>query len=511
MEDVQPIPQPQKSGFQPIYFFIPILLMLTVGFGVILGSSSRADIMAHWAERRCDFDVLMASFMYKPPEDKGSAFEFASTNFKFCIGSKADNYLHTLFGTLFEALQKQMGAADIMTNVMKVMRIQLQHIYAPFSLMMAKFWNKFKQIGSLASRIFQHLFMAMKKAAATATASIFVALSLQTAVLNGIDLIINIIMIVLYIMIALAFIFFLPLLPVMLFVTMAVNGIEAGFPGRTGDMGKVFCFAPGTPVIMKNHTTQRIQDVSIGDVLMDGQQVEAVIQVPGSDILYTIQGIRVSGDHRIWSEELQWVLVKNHPDAKPSTGSPILWTLITSNRQIPVRGNSNTVLFSDWEELPDTEEAAKIWDTIVCDILGSPHVKTPSDAPCFDKTIHVRKYQSGLVPISSIQRGDWIMDDKRWTQVIGICSRKVNGGISLYGNRITDGVWIKTGSLWNHPKGQADSRSWKGTHLITDSGTFKITMHVSEYIVRDFTEVGWINLPATYNRVENAMAPYSKN
>ena len=163
---------------EAIYLFLLLLISLTVGFAIILGSSSRADIMAHWAERRCDFDVLIASFLYKPSDDSTGAFEFASNNFKFCIGSKASDYLHTLFGSLFEVLRKQMGAADIMTNVMKVMRTQVNSIYDPFSQMMDKFWHKFKQIGTLASRIFQHLYMAMKKAAATATASIFVALSL---------------------------------------------------------------------------------------------------------------------------------------------------------------------------------------------------------------------------------------------------------------------------------------------------------------------------------------------
>ena len=313
------------DGIQPIYFFIPLILSLTIGFAIILGSSSRADIMAHWKDRRCDLDVLLASFLYKPAEDSGSAFEFASNNFNFCVSSKVSDYLNTIFGALFEVLRKQMGVADIMTNVMKVMRLQLNSIYAPFSSMMKKFWNKFKEIGTLSSRIFQHLYMSMKKAAATATASLFVALSLQTAVLNGIDLVINVIMIMLYILLALAIIFFLPILPVIVFVSMAVSGIEAGFPGRTGGMGDVFCFAPDTLVLMNNRTTKPIQSMALGDILLDGQRVEAVIEIPGADRMYTIYGVHVSGDHRIWYEHCKsWILVKNHPDAVPYTPIHIL-------------------------------------------------------------------------------------------------------------------------------------------------------------------------------------------
>ena len=156
--------------------------------------------MNHWGERRCDLDVLLSAFMYKPDDDSRSTAQFTTDNFQYCIGSKTNDYLESIFGVLYEVLRKQMGAADIMTSVMKVLRIQLNTIYAPFSKMMNNFWNKFREIGGLSSRIFQHLYMSMKKAAATSVASLYVAISLQTAILNGIDLVINIIMIVLYIL-----------------------------------------------------------------------------------------------------------------------------------------------------------------------------------------------------------------------------------------------------------------------------------------------------------------------
>jgi hypothetical protein len=96
-------------------------------------------------------------------------------------------------------MEKQMGAADIMRNVLNSLRDGIGQVFNPFSTMMNKFWNKFKQMGALASRIFQQIYMAMKKAAGISVASIYLAISLQTSIMNGIDLVINIIMIVLYI------------------------------------------------------------------------------------------------------------------------------------------------------------------------------------------------------------------------------------------------------------------------------------------------------------------------
>jgi hypothetical protein len=473
--------------------------------------------MEHWGERRCDFDILMSSFYYKPAEDTRSAFEFSADNFKFCVSSKSSEYLSSLFGALFEVLRKQMGAADIMTNVMKTLRAQLKTIYTPFSKMMNNFWNKFKQIGSLASRIFQHLFMSMKKAAATAIASVFVALSLQTAFMNTIDFVINIIMIVLYICIALAFIFFLPILPIMVVVLMAVAGIESAMPGRTGDMGAVFgCFTEETQISMKDGSLREICKVQLGDILANGQVVESVIELPGSEELYSIDGIYVTGDHRIWDPiKKQWSFVKDYTGSRiTDRKTDVIWTLITSDRTIPIKGDSGILLFADWEEIPDTDESALLWEKIVRGILESPSENpvSPENAPCFNGSMRVKKYQSGWVPMSSVKRGDWILGDSRWTQVIGICHRKVSGGIGKGLTRMTSGVWLINESKsdnpmkWDHPIGSEDTIPWSGMTLITDSGVFKVLLD-SPYgsLVRDFTEVGFSRLPETYTRVESVM------
>ena len=110
-------------------------------------------------------------------------------------------------------------------------------------------------------------------------------------------------MIVLYIMLAMAIIFFLPILPVMVFVFMATAGIESAFPGKTGGMGAVFCFTPDTRVLISGGHCKKIQEIVIGDTLIDGSSVEAVIELPGaSEQIYELHGVHVSGGHRVWLE-----------------------------------------------------------------------------------------------------------------------------------------------------------------------------------------------------------------
>jgi hypothetical protein len=504
-----------------LHLFILLLIGLTIGFAIILGQSSRLDIMAHWSDRRCDFDVLLSSFYYKPDTYTKSAFDFASENLNFCVGSKADKYLKELFSSLYAVLQTQMGAADIMTKVMKTLRVQMNTIFEPFQGLMKKFWNKFKQIGSLSSRIFQHLYMSMKKAAATAIASMFVAISLQTAFMNSIDFVIKIIMIVLYILIGFAFIFFLPILPVLALVITTVGGIESALPGATGTMGEVFrgCFLNTTLISMIDGTQKQIDQIVLGDILGNGQTVESVIELPGSDDLYNLDGIYVTGDHRIWDvDQKKWILVSQSSKATLTTVSrKYLWTLITSDRTIPIHGLTSLHQFADWEEIQDTEEANELWESLVREILhspASPEDKLPENAPCFDSSAMVYLCHNGWVPLSIIQKGDWILDDMTWTQVLGICHRSVKGGFGTEGSRMTSGVWIRQlNGSWSHPPGVDDTTAWTGMHLLTGSGTFKVYLNegtdVKEYCVRDFTEVGFHRIEETYTRIEKAMKPLS--
>jgi hypothetical protein len=419
------------------------------------------------------------------------------------------SYLQSVFGALFEIMKKQMSASSVLNDVMGVMRAQLANIYAPFSKLMNHFFMKFRQSGFLASRIFQHMYMAMKKAAGVAVASLFASLSLYTTMMNFIDFVIKVIMIIMGILVALAIIFFLPILPVLVIVILTTVGIEAAYPGHTGGIGAVFCFAPGTPVAMPGGTTKKIELLRLGERLADGQLVEAVVEFANDgQAIYNLHGIYVSGDHKVWKSDTQsWGFVKDEPGAiHVEKGPERLWTLITSGRKIPVRLGDKVIQFADWEEIPDTDEAAAVWEEIVRSILPTVFSRVPEDAPCLDGRMRVKKYQGGWVPMSAVRIGDWIYGDSGWTKVLGICRRRAHAAIGPVGSRVTDGIWLKEKGVWRHPTAQPEKGAWDGYALVTASGTYMVRSFAGEtHTVRDFTEVGWMNLPATYARVEEVM------
>ena len=500
-------PSVNSSGIEPKYLFVALTLTLIIGFVLLEQGGEVTDVINNWAERRCDFDILMTGFRYKPPEDARSATSFASDNFQFCVTSKTSAYLETIFGVLFEVMRKQFAAGDIMTQVMKVLRVQLNTIYKPFASMMNRFFTKFTQIGSLSSRIFQQIFMAMKKAAASAVASIFVAISLQAAILNTIDFVIKVIMIVLYICMALIFIFFLPILPLLVLVLITVVGIEKAMPGSTGPMGSVFCFHKDTNVIMKFGDLQNICLLKPGDVLHDDVLVQAVIEVPGEQ-LYDLDGILVSGYHCLYEGD-EVIYVKDHPRAiKSDMKEATLWTLITNKREIPIMGSKGPLKFLDWDEIADSKEAEKAWEMVAFQILNGRdgiYNIVPSSAPCLDRELKVWKYQGGWRPLHTVRVGDWIYGKDGFVKVSGISERIVHTAIGDDQNRMTDGNWIedKAKGQWKHPEGIIHDVTWQGIQLITDKGFFKIQMmNGKEYLVRDFTEVGSQMILESHARVE---------
>jgi hypothetical protein len=492
------------------YLFLFLNIALFFGLISILGEVSKKDVMAHWAERRCDFDVIFAAFMYKPDDDLRTPSDFASDNFNFCITSKSTNYLKSIFGNLFSVLEKQAGASDVLTQVFKVQRTQLNSIYSPFSTMMTKFFAKFKQIGSLASRIFQHLYMAMKKAGATAVASLYMAISIQTVFMNSIDFIIKVIMTVLYILMGFSVIFFLPILPLLVIVMLTVSGIETAMPGSTGPMGSVFCFARDTPVIMKNGHLQPICGLKPGDILHEGILVQAVIEVPGEK-LYNIDGILVSGYHCLYHEG-NIIYVKDHPRAVESLlKEQTLWTLITDRREIPVMGLRGALRFLDWDEIPDSRVAEAAWEDVANGILNGDRVSkamVPTSAPCLDPCLKVFIHQGGWRYLREVKVGDQIRDKVGWTRVTGICERTVHTAIGRQDNRITDGNWfLNHNGTWTHPRGLIQNVTWTGLQLITESGSFRLQINSSsEHIVRDFTDVGSEQILESHARVERLLA-----
>jgi len=110
---------------------------------------------------------------------------------------------------------------------------------------------------------------------------------------------------------------------------------------------KIRCFAPNTPIQLQNGKTVMIKNLELGDTLINGSVVDAVMKIKNeNDPYYKINDILVTGSHYV-KHGAKFIQVKKLPGAKPTQQvGPIVSCLVTSDHKIPV-GN---MIFWDWED-----------------------------------------------------------------------------------------------------------------------------------------------------------------
>lgn len=446
------------SGPSPPYLSLFFLLLLFVGLFVYLESFATAgETSNNWSEVRCEPQNMLLAGLYGHDPNE---------NFQFCLQQIIQDSTKSStapfaqgMGGFTTVLQNLMSSANSFRTTLATMAGGIFKIIGEFKARMTALMGRVKLTASRMKAMMFRIY-------GTMFAVMYMGMSATTGIANFGD-------------------------------TFIFKFIDT------------FCFAPDTRVLMADGSDRNIMELRLGDKLagdkLAGESlVEAIIECPGSSDMYTIYGVKVSGRHRIWSsDQNKFTCVKDHPDALKAAAEPSLWTLVTSNREIPVKGSNGLVRFADWEELPSTEKALKEWDSIVQLILNkyTEESPVPKSAPCLDKAILVYKYQAGFTPLYSIKVGDWILDSYKWTKVLGICKRRVQTSIGPYGYRITDGLWIE-GVKWEHPSGEINEGAWDGYQLITSSGTFTMYNNQKKYLVRDFTEVGTERLAESFKMEE---------
>ena len=108
-----------------------------------------------------------------------------------------------------------------------------------------------------------------------------------------------------------------------------------------------FCFSPETPIQLENGKTVKIKNLKLGDTLINGSVVDAVMKIKNyNDPYYKIGDIYVTGKHYV-KHGMKYVQVKDLPNAKLTDKvDDVVSCLVTSDHKIPV-GN---MVFWDWED-----------------------------------------------------------------------------------------------------------------------------------------------------------------
>ena len=108
-----------------------------------------------------------------------------------------------------------------------------------------------------------------------------------------------------------------------------------------------FCFSPKTLIQRRDGTTAAMEDLNLGDVLVNGSVVNAVMRIRNeNDPYYKINDILVTGKHHVKYEN-NYIQVMNLPGAiRTEIVDDELCCLVTSDHKIPV----GDFTFWDWED-----------------------------------------------------------------------------------------------------------------------------------------------------------------
>jgi len=220
------------------------------------------------------------------------------------------------------------------------------------------------------------------------------------------------------------------LIPVVMFMVFMMRVLNLSSPPPPQVPG---CFAGDTVIPLFQGGVKKIQDIDIGDQLQNGGVVTATIQFAAADQnIYTLNGVFVTGEHRVFHPLLKWIKVKNHPDSvyNPDFIEPYVYCLNTTDKVFII----GETLFSDWDDIDETVIQSLQKNCVAYGFLPDgfnyKDIHTYLDSG-FHSTTKV-KLQNGLsVPICDIKVND-VLDDGA-----NVMGANVVGIIKIAGHDIT--------------------------------------------------------------------------
>lgn len=513
---------------------IVVTFLLLSVFISLITNLQLEEIRAHWEERRCDpLVMIMAQMVPKDPAiDRG---EFASENFKFCMGGLIDSAIQVFFAPILKIFNAQLNTAEFTQGIVNTLNKSASSLMTPLTSLFGSFNTKLNSVVYQVIRIFSKILTAMDRVFGIATATIFAGMSMYKGIQNMVNAVIRVILIILGILVALViFLFFImfPYIPVILTTIGIISATVIG--ASAAGMSGAFCVAPGTLVAMKNGW-KVVEEIQPGDELKEGI-VEGVLVSKGGPCV-SIHSVVLSESHLV-NFENSWIPASQHPLAQPSSFTPPhLYCLNTSIRTWEVKSSleNKPLTLRDWEELPESEEEDFDWEVLIHSLLNPDHIPDhipdplTYTIPCNTlpgKDINYKSFPGrGLVGpetcvfvkgkgyrcIKDVQIGDFVKDVREWTpgtdpeftEVLGIY-KDTSEKVPSSGPTSSIWCWDAKRKLWTHPEQKGKVTGNQGYHLLTQSGTY--FLFEENLLIRDFTEVGWNRIHETYSYTSSRLS-----
>lgn len=527
-----------KAG--DVFQFLALTLALCIGLGATLAGAYRADIGRNWTSRRCDPGVVAMAGFFKPATDTRTAAQFASDNWSFCQKEYVQSAIRQAAAIPKELADAEGAVANTMRGIASAVADVFFDVWKFCYEAYSAFMDRMKGVAKLFHNFMIQLHSIVGRLQAAALSIVFGLISMIAAYISATQLVLIVAIIIIGILIALQIILFFLLLPISgLIITITAiisvvvvaiaTAIAAAMVAELFTPGA--CFAAGTRVLLASGVAAPIETVRVGDRLRDGSTVTATHRFRLRERFWTLDGIRVTGDHLVQDPETpaRRIRVRDHPDANLVMDSDEppevdLWCLTTTGRRIPVQGRTSAHVFADWEELDDGDEVGKrAWYTAVWRTLN------PGLSPAAHPVQRALDSEAGISPDCQIPVASWFgrkilrratdikLGDMVYTRS-GALTRVI-GRVELAGDQSTDAVelpdpvhgpqlvsigsWTRgTGELvWRQPVAMTarDLHPARWIHFYTAAGEFQVGS--GAWTVRDASDVGLANLEELVDEV----------
>ena len=490
-----------------MWFGILLTLFLAYAFAKILVNVETEEIIKNWKDYRCNPHVMLFAGMFKGKDDPRSENAFASDNFDFCSSEIAKAALKVALKPVMDIFFQMSNAAIQSIGVTMNLRTLGANLYNGLNRMFDVFARRFNMTFHELHMTFLKQYSAIQKANGAATAAVYQGISVIRGIMNFFNLMIIVCIAILVILVIMTIFLFFLLAPVIPLIIVTIAVIAAA-GGAVGGMGESFCFSPETEVLTR-YGKARIDSIKNGDILKNGAEVVSVLKFKTDSMskFWLVDGILVSGSHIIYADEKP-TFVKDFKDATPFTGRlpEYVYCLNTTDNKILVKGITQELIFSDWEELDET--AMEGWDRLVRDILNdsfSPDSKINNS--CLDGESGFSPESVVVIPggykkLRDVKIGDTVFDGSGWTEVLGLVNLTSDENYGTIRKLQCSGAsWIKERYKWIRA---AESVDWvistkppvsAPISLFTHSGK----ININNESVCDFSDIGLDNIHKTYD------------
>jgi len=496
----------QKHGLDMwLAIIICILFFIMITYFNILNNLQ--PIKSDWTNQRCNPEVLPFAGIINNGSDT-TPMEYTANNFTYCIRSILENianysfqpirYMLSIITSSFVALAAAINAIREMFNYLRTSLTNITTIILGkalnFIIPVIQFVLAVKEVANKSAGAMAASINSVMAAYLGVQSLMLFIVKMFIVVLVAIGIIVGILWTIwpfgIPFAIAGTVTFMLLLIPTIR-IQMFMNDIldlQTGAPPSPPA-----CFSKHTQVWLNTGNSKTIDNIEIGDILVDGSTVTGSMKLSSKhQTAYVLHGIVVTGNHSVYHHEKGWISVEEHPDSSKlhNFSEQFVYCINTDSKTICL-GN---MIYADWDDLDDID--VKDMQTTCVNVGLLPKNFTMKDIHYYlDNGFHeesrVELQYGKCTTIKDVEVGDILLHGEKVIGKVKIDAKNIQG---VYYYDI-NGVKIKCSkniTIYDNTKMNYMNTSFMNGneitgvdylyHVVTDLGT----LHMSGLKINDY-------------------------